>query len=423
MRYFCRPPYRDARVAELVDARDSNSRSARSVGSIPTPGTRKPRIVRGFFCLEPLGLHGRILHGMTPLFTCRPCWVAGLLALTNTLGYAQVTVNSIDLPQGGTTYTFQNALPDFGLNLESTGPGWIWDFSDMEVQDSTDVQVQDISDASFSAQFAFNGFDPDYQADHFYTVLSAPDFGDAGGDFGIAIDELTGYFQVSGSTYNQVGVGLTFGGLELPVAFEDIDELHPVPLTADASLTSTAVYEIAVPATFTYAVDQVRTVEVDGYGTLLLPDGTTHEVLRLKSTVVSDDSVYFNLAEQGFSFPRETVTYAWLGEGGMPWMEVVTNLGIPSLVRYQGSAPEPEGISALGQPSGEAKFSFHPNPVKCGQRVKLTGSLNASWSVHALDGRTCMTFAGNGFSTQGLTPAVYVVRNLQKGATRRLLVQ
>jgi len=92
--------------------------------------------VRGFFCLEPLGLHGRTLHGMTPLITDRPCWVAALLALTNTLGHAQVTVNSTDLPQGGTTYTFQNALPDFGLNLESTGPGWIWDFSDMEVQDS-----------------------------------------------------------------------------------------------------------------------------------------------------------------------------------------------------------------------------------------------------------------------------------------------
>ena len=40
---------------------------------------------------------------------------------------------------------------------------------------------------------------------------------------------------------------LSFGGLELPVVFEDIDELHPLPLTADASLTSTAVYEIAVP--------------------------------------------------------------------------------------------------------------------------------------------------------------------------------
>ena len=48
LRYFCRPPYRDARVAELVDARDSNSRSARSVGSIPTPGTQKASQLRGF---------------------------------------------------------------------------------------------------------------------------------------------------------------------------------------------------------------------------------------------------------------------------------------------------------------------------------------------------------------------------------------
>lgn len=39
LRYFCRPLHPQARVAELVDARDSNSRSARSVGSIPTPGT------------------------------------------------------------------------------------------------------------------------------------------------------------------------------------------------------------------------------------------------------------------------------------------------------------------------------------------------------------------------------------------------
>ena len=410
-------------MAELVDARDSNSRSARSVGSIPTPGTRKPRITRGFFRLEPLAFDARILQVMTHSFFGWPSGIAALLALTNTLGYAQVTVNSNDLPQGGTAYTFQNAVPDFGLNLESTGPGWIWDFSELEVQDSTDVQAQDMSTAPFSTQIVFNGFDPDHQADHFYTVLSAPDFGDAGADFGIAIDELTGYFQMSGSTYNQVGVGLTFGGLELPAAFEDIDELHPVPLTADASLTSTAVYEITVPATFTYAVDQVRTAEVDGYGTLLLPDGTSHEVLRLKSTVVSDDSVYLNLADQGFAFPRETVTYAWLGDGGMPWLEVVTNLGIPSSIRYQGSAPESEDTSVLQEPEKEEVFSVHPNPARRGQWISLEGALNDSWDVHTLDGRRCKSFEGRGFSTQGLTPAVYVVRSLQTGATRRLVVQ
>ena len=357
------------------------------------------------------------LHGMITSFNLRPCFVLAFFALATNAGRAQVTVSADDLPQGGTTYTFQNALPDFGLNLESTGPGWVWDFSELEVQDSTEVEVQDMSTAPFSTQTVFN------QADHFYTLLSVPDFGDVGGDFGIAIDELTGYFEVSGSSYNQVGVGLSIGGFEVPLMFEDIDELHPLPLTADASLTSTAVYEITVPATFTYAVDQVRTAEVDGYGTLLLPDGTSHEVLRLKSTVVSDDSVYLNLADQGFAFPRETVTYAWLGDGGMPWLEVVTNLGIPSSIRYQGSAPESEDNSVLQEPEKEEVFSVHPNPARRGQWINLEGALNDSWVVHTLDGRRCKSFEGWGFSTQGLTPAVYVVRSLQTGATRRLVVQ
>ena len=178
-----------------------------------------------------------------------------------------------------------------------------------------------------------------------------------------------------------------------------------------------------MPATFTYAVDQVRTAEVDGYGTLLLPDGTSHEVLRLKSTVVSDDSVYLNLADQGFAFPRETVTYAWLGDGGVPWLEVVTNLGIPSSIRYQGSAPESEDTSVLQESEKEEVFSVHPNPARRGQWISLEGALNDSWDVHTLDGRRCKSFEGRGFSTQGLTPAVYVVRSLQTGATRRLVVQ
>ena len=53
----------------------------------------------------------------------------------------------------------------------------------------------------------------------------------------------------------------------------------------------------------------------------------------------------------------------------------------------------------------------------------MEGALNNSWAVHTLDGRQCMTLEGQGFSTQGLTPAVYVVRNRATGATQRLLVQ
>ena len=395
MRYFCRPLLPRC-PGGGIGRRARLKLAFRKVWVRFHPGTESLAACGAFLFGARPRRGACTLQDMTHLFLGRPGLAVASFALAMVGGHAQVTLGPADLPQGGTTYTFQNAFPDFGLNMESTGPGWVWDFSELVVQDSTDVEVQDISSASFSAQIVFNGFDSNTQADHFYTLLSAPDFGDAGGDFGIAIDELTGYFQMSGSSYTQVGVGLSFGGLELPVVFEDLDELHPLPLTADASLTSTAVYEIAVPATFTYAVNQVRTAEVDGYGTLLLPDGTSHEALRLKSTVVSEDSVYVNLAEQGFAFPRETVTYAWLGDGGMPWMEVVTNLGIPSLVRYQGSAPEPEDISGLlGLREGAVVGS--PNPANRGQWIRMEGALNNSWAVHTLDGRQCMTLEGQGF--------------------------
>ena len=195
----------------------------------------------------------------------------------------------------------------------------------------------------------------------------------------------------------------------------------PVPLTANASLTSTAVYEITVPATATYAVNQVRTSVVDGYGTLLLPDGTSHEVLRLKSIVVSEDSVYVNAADQGFAFVRETVTYAWMGEGGMPWMEVVTNLGIPTVVRYQGSPRR--GCQRLGCfQCGDERFS---SPQPNANRVKRSLCRGvARIVVCPFFGRQeVMSFEGGTFSTHGLTPALYVVRNDDTGATRRLLIQ
>ena len=99
-----------------------------------------------------------------------------------TLANAQVVVDQSDLPQGGVTYGFQNVTPDLFLDVESSGAGWVWDFSELTVVDSNVLEVQGIGDASLTAQFVFNGFltSPEHQADHFYTFLNVPDFGEAG---------------------------------------------------------------------------------------------------------------------------------------------------------------------------------------------------------------------------------------------------
>lgn len=342
----------------------------------------------------------------------------------------QITVNEGALPQGGTDHVFQNLAPDLFLDFETSGPGWVWDFSELEPEDSAVVGVQDIGEASFTALFAFdNAFlYPENQADHFYTFLNIPDLGDLGGDVGgglpIELAEVVGYHQYAGGTYNQVGLGLSVSGIELPVPFEDIDEVHPVPLTVDATLESTASYVVEVPETFTYAVDQDRYSEVDGYGTLLLPDGSSHEVLRLKSTITSDDSVYVALAGQGFAFERETVTYTWLGDGGMPWMEVATTLGVPTVVRYQGAAPSD---SDTGGTEGVLTLSpthpLFPNPAHAGQTLTLGADAQATWSVWNASGRQRMGVRGTLLSTEGWAPGIYLVQSEETGVTRRLVVR
>ena len=336
---------------------------------------------------------------------------------------AQITVNASDLPQGGSDYTFQNLTPDLLVDFGATGPGWVWDFSDLAPVDSMIQEVSDISSASFTTALVFNSpWDPDHQADHYYPFLALPDLGDMG--LPVDIESITGYHQVGDETYTQVGLGLMLSGFEVPVVFEDVDEVHPVPLTVDASLESTAAYVVDVPNTLYYSVDQTRESVVDGYGTLMLPDGTSHDVLRLKSTVVSSDSVNIAALGQGLAFERETVTYSWLGDGGMPWMEVSTTFGIPTLARYQGSAPAAPDTSSTGvEMSRFAMRAAFPNPVQRGARVNVQGDSQSVWTVFDAAGHEVLTFQGRSVSTAGWRSGLYVLRNEETGRTQRLVVE
>ena len=180
-----------------------------------------------------------------------------------------------------------------------------------------------------------------------------------------------------------------------------------------------------MPATLTYVVDQTRFSEVDGYGTLLLPDGTSHEVLRLKSTVSSEDSVYVDLAEQGFAFERETVTYLWLGDGGMPWMEVTTTLGIPSVVRYQGTVLAEEDTSSTdGLAALQSEMRLMPNPVHRGDVVTLgRDGQPVNWTLWNMQGACVLRGRSADLNTEELDAGVYLVRDERHGAARRLVVQ
>ena len=79
---------------------------------------------------------------------------------------------------------------------------------------------------------------------------------------------------------------------------------------------------------FTYGLSQSREVEVDGWGTLILP--ADHMILRTRTELTATDDIFIEQLGEPFSIDREQVTYQWWGAGmGFPLLEITEIFGLP----------------------------------------------------------------------------------------------
>ena len=86
-------------------------------------------------------------------------------------------------------------------------------------------------------------------------------------------------------------------------------------------------------------MDQEREVEVDGWGTLILPSGS-YEVLRTRTYLTATDDVFIEQLGEPFTIDREQVTYQWWGAGmGFPLLEITEVFGLPLTATYQVNQP------------------------------------------------------------------------------------
>ena len=108
----------------------------------------------------------------------------------------------------------------------------------------------------------------------------------------------------------------------------------------------------------------------------------------------------------------------------MPWMEVSTTLGVPTVVRYQGAAPsEPDNGGTDGVSTLTQTLPLFPNPAHAGQTVTLGSDAQAAWSVWNASGSLQQLVRGTSLSTEGWAPGIYLVQNEATGVTRRLVVR
>lgn len=276
------------------------------------------------------------------------------LALASELS-AQIVIGEGDMPDANDTFRYRTAAAT-GLDLEQTGAAWTWDMSALLPQaEGADTTVS-VGSTPFLYQLFFNN--------NFLFPEHRADYGVKGVDFGLmalTLSDVFDYYRADGDGFFNVGFGANLNGLPTSVRRVPTDRIYSFPLEFGDTDVSASAFNVSVPTVLYFGQDQVRTTEVDGWGTLYLP-ADTFEVLRVKSTLQRTDTIFIEQFGFGFRLPEpETIEYKWLAAGmGKPVLEVTTTGGIPISTEFY---YVPEEIITGTSWATRTGLKVYPNPT------------------------------------------------------------
>lgn len=274
---------------------------------------------------------------------------------------AQIQINETDMPLGGVDYKSYTTAVVNG-DYAATGANYSWDFSDLSYESEDTLQFLPMSAVPSMLVTAFNLFAGANPAN---LAISMGEMDTEGSPLPIE----SGYVFYANNTtgYKNLGFGMILSGFPVPIKYDNPDVVYQFPLDYQDTYSSQSYLEMNIPNLFFYSTDIQRSSEVDGWGTIVLP-GDTFEVLRVKSTIIQNDSIYIDSIGAGFAIPEQIITvYSWLAKNqGIPVLEInesdlvasatftsIATVGAPEL-----NIPE-ENFQAWVSASNEISFRFN----------------------------------------------------------------
>ena len=260
------------------------------------------------------------------------------------------------MPSSGDTIRLSETFNIQSLDPVLTGTNYSWNFTSL-IPDAQRVDTFfSVSSTPLAYQFFFNNIIlyPNHKAD----------FATRGVDIGIPqvpITEVFNYIKNSSTAYDNVGFGSNISGIPSSTQNIPVDREYEFPMNYNNSHIVSSAYGISVPGFGYYGQSLTRTDTVDGWGSLMLPNGT-YNVLRVKSILNKIDTTYIDLVGFGSTIPRpEEIEYKWLAAGkGLPMLKIITVAGVVTQIDYQDdftnvSVEETNKINTV---------NLFPNPTK-----------------------------------------------------------
>lgn len=300
------------------------------------------------------------------------------LAIT-TNAWAQITINSADLPTTSVLYVRDNAQNTSVIDLNVTGPNTIWDYTGLTSNGLDTIQYMTVASTNFAYQLYFNSpFSPDYDSDLAINGVDFPSIPLVP----ITITDVVNYFKKANNDgYYQTGFGASISGIPASIKYTPRDKVLPLPCTFGLTQTNPFEWNFQVPTIGAYGQRKTRTVEVDGWGTLNLPNDGTYNVLRVKSTIEGVDTLYIDQFSFGIAIPSTQTEYKWYAQGeGEPILSVNEGIaGITANYKHH----EPTGID--NKNILHNKFDVFPNPSNEITQIKYYTPITGSVTILMLD--------------------------------------
>ncbi len=253
---------------------------------------------------------------------------------------AQITITRNDMPNVGDSLIFTETIP-FGIDYEATGENYIWDFSTLGGGSQSADYYTAVSSTPLLYQIVFNW--------PFWNPLAS--IASPNNDItfipGIAFTDYYDFYKEQNASYTSVGFGITINSIPVPIEYDNPELLYSFPLTSNSEADSSeSSFNINIPDLGYYETYRKRVNKVDGWGTLTTPLGT-FQTLRIKSTLVTYDSIYIDSLQTGIPVSRTITEYKWLGNGfGRPILVVSKEGILPATAEYLAEELLPLSVDA-----------------------------------------------------------------------------
>jgi type IX secretion system substrate protein len=295
-----------------------------------------------------------------------------LFLIASTGLYAQISINSDDMPKADDKIRLSQAADVSSFDLGMTGEDYNWDFSTLHhLSQSVDTFVSS-SETPFFYQLIF--LNDANMASPLGGIAVIPE---------LAVSQVFQFYNKDDADFRDLGYAFTFSGLPLSIKYDQADILFKFPLEyADEDSVFSSYGQDFLSLAYVGGWKK-RISKVDGWGMLTTPYGS-FETLRLKCDVTQYDSLYIDSLGMGMPILRNYTEYKWIGKDqGLPLLKIIEEAGIVTASYIDSLRPDPFFISDVQ--ANIENLNVFPNPASSVVNLHFELLERTSIEIHLLD--------------------------------------